>query len=399
LPNVLNFALWKKKKGETEYGLGWFPLGGYVNIAGMIDETSDANKLAAEPQPWEFRSKPAWQRLIVMLGGIIVNVILGVLIFWMITYQKGNSYLTKNEVNKLGIVAYEPAQAIGLRTGDKILNISGKDFEDFNDVRKEVILNENMYYTVQRGDSVFRVNVPNDMIDKVIKDDNAVPFIEPIYPFSIERIASPSPAEKAGLKAGDKIVSFNGKSINYYHEYRENAELNKNKQVVLEIEREGKKLSVKPTLEDGILGFGPKLLLNENHQDYSLGEAFVVGSQDAFNVIWTNIQGFKKIFKGQVSAGKALSGPIGIARNMYGGVWDWGRFWLITGMLSMALAFMNLLPIPALDGGHAVVLLYEMISGKKPSDKFLERTQQVGMAILLTLMVYVLFNDAIKAIF
>lgn len=401
MPNILNFALWKTKKGDTEYGLGWFPMGGYVDIEGMIDETKDASQLATEPQPYEFRAKPAWQRLIVMLGGIIINVITGVAIFWALTYQTGYTFVSKNEVNKLGIVAYPLAEEMGLKTGDKIIDISGKDFNDFNDIRSsEVMLGENNYYTVLRGTEKIEVPIPNDLVNSISEDDYDGKFIEPIQTFAVAAIAPDSPAEAVGLQENDKIVALNGKSVQFYHEFVQLANQNASKKVQLDVVRGADTLQLAPTLtEEGKLGFNASFNLAFEHIDYTIGQAFVEGSGRAFGVITDNIKGFKKIFSGEVSAGKAMSGPIGIARKMYGGVWDWSRFWMITGILSMALAFMNLLPIPALDGGHAVLLIYEMISGKKPSEKFMERTQQAGTFILLALLILIMFNDAIKAIF
>lgn len=401
MPNVLNFALWKKKKGDTEYGLGWFPMGGYVDIEGMIDETKDASQLASTPQPYEFRAKPAWQRLIVMLGGIIINVITGVVIFWILTFQSGYTYLSKDEVNKLGIVAYPIAEQIGLKTGDKILNITGKDFTDFNDIRSsDVMLGENNYYTVERAGKTVEVPIPNDLVNTLSEDEYDGKFIEPIQEFYVANVAPDSPASEVGLQEKDQIIGFNNQPIRYYHEFVQNANTQGGKKVSLQVLRGKDTLNVQPVLTpEGKLGFNAGFNMQFEHLDYSLGESFVEGSGRAFGVITDNIKGFKKIFSGQVDAGKAMSGPIGIARKMYGGVWDLGRFWMITGILSMALAFMNLLPIPALDGGHAVLLIYEMVSGRKPSEKFMERTQQVGTLILLTLLVVIMFNDAIKAIF
>ncbi|WP_304237644.1 RIP metalloprotease RseP [Jiulongibacter sediminis] len=400
MPNVLNFALWKKKKGDTEYGLGWFPMGGYVDIEGMIDETKDASKLASEPQPYEFRAKPAWQRLLVMLGGIIVNIILGVLIFWGITYKNGDNFLSMEEVNKRGIVAYPVAQEVGLKTGDKIINVSGKSIKEFSDVMgSDVILGENVYFTVERDGQTIEIPIPNDIYEK-LSDEDSEGFIDALHPFAIGEVSPDTPAEGVGLEADDRIISMNETPITYYHEFVDMAHKNAGKEVTLGVLRGSDTLNVSPTLsEDGKLGFIANPDLNYEHIDLSLGEAFVVGSGRAFSVITDNIKGFKKIFTGQVSAGKAIAGPVGIARRFYGGVWDWGRFMLITGMLSMALAFMNLLPIPALDGGHALILLYEMITGRQPSEKFMERTQQVGMIILLSLLAYIMFNDVIQAMF
>jgi regulator of sigma E protease len=400
MPNVLNFALWKKKKGDTEYGIGWFPMGGYVDIEGMIDETKDASKLASEPQPYEFRSKPAWQRLLVMLGGVIVNLILGVLIFWAVTYNAGDNFLSMKEVNKLGIVAHPIAEEIGLKTGDKIVNVSGKDIENFSDLlSSNVILGENVYFTVIRDGKTIEIPIPNDLYEK-LSDEESEGFIDALQTFSVGEVVPDTPAEEVGLAAGDRIVKFNGEEIQYYHQFTTLASKNLDKEVELSIKRNSDTLIVKPTLsETGKLGFQSLPDLNYEHKDLSVGAAFVMGSSRAFSVITDNIKGFKKIFSGQVSAGKALAGPVGIARRFYGGVWDWARFWMITGMLSMALAFMNLLPIPALDGGHALLLLYEMISGRTPSVKFMERTQQVGMVILLGLLAWIMFNDTMQALF
>ncbi|MCU0341229.1 MAG: RIP metalloprotease RseP, partial [Spirosomaceae bacterium] len=345
-------------------------------------------------EPWEFRAKPAWQRLIVMLGGIIVNVITGVLIFIAMSYYNGYDYLSSKEV-KYGIVAHKLGQEIGLRTGDKIVAINGKPFEDFADTRK-VFLESNSYYTVERNGKQEFVYVPNNFIEKISDKKNAGEFIDPIYPFKVLELTPGMPAAKAGLKAGDKIVKANDQPIQFYHEIREFLDKNKNQKVTLGIERNGQMLALPVNVgEDGKIGFYPDLLLKTTHVDYSFGEAIAVGTNRAFSVVGDNIRGFGKIFRGEVSASKALSGPIGIAQ-MFGGVWDWGRFWFLTGLLSMVLAFMNILPIPALDGGHSVLLIYEMVTGHKPSDKFLEAAQKVGMVILLGLMVFAFGNDIFK---
>ena len=225
LPNVLNFALWKKKKGDTEYGLGWFPLGGYVDIAGMIDETKDASQLSAVPEPYEFRSKPAWQRLFVMLGGIIVNVILGVLIFWGVKFVWGDEYYSKSEVNKAGIYAYPLAQEIGLKSGDKILKVNNTDYDDFGEVRA-ALMQENTEFTVERAGEIKQIPVPNDLIDKVA---TKVPFIEPIMPFKVGEVTKDSPAEKAGLKEGDKIVKIDSTPVAYFQQFQTELEKFKNK--------------------------------------------------------------------------------------------------------------------------------------------------------------------------
>lgn len=415
IPSILNFALFKKKIGDTEYGLGWFPLGGYVSIAGMIDETQDASNLAKEPEPWEFRAKPAYQRLIVMLGGVIVNVITGIVIFIFLTYSNGNNFISKAELNKNGIVALELAQQIGLKTGDRIIQVNGADFNSLTDLRSsEVLLGDNSSYTIQRGNQTIEIKIPSNFIEKL--SDKKAGFIEPMAKFKVAEVTSPNPptafdkllgkksdemlpALSAGLKEGDYITAVNTKPITFYHEVKEALKMEAGKPIRLGIVRNGKADTLQMTVtQGGQIGFFPELLIKVSHQEYGFLEASGIGTSRAFSVVTDNVRGFKKIASGDVSASKALSGPIGIAQ-MFGGVWDWTRFWMLTGLLSMALAFMNILPIPALDGGHAVFLLYEMITGKSASDKVLERAQQAGMMILLALMAYTFGNDIFKALF
>jgi len=415
VPTVLNFALFKKKVGDTEYGLGWFPLGGYVSIAGMIDETQDAETLAKDPEPWEFRAKPAYQRLIVMLGGVIVNVITGVVIFICLTYSNGNNFISKEELNKNGIVALDLAKQIGLKTGDRIIQVNGADYHSLSDLRSsDVLLGENSSYTVLRGNQQIEIKIPSNFIEKL--NDKKAGFIEPIAAFKVAEVATPNPpssldklfgkkseemlpAFAAGLKVGDQITAVNGNPIQFYHEMKEIVQKEAGRPIRVAILRGNQPDTLDMVVsKSGQIGFFPELLIKVSHQEYSLGESMGIGTSRAFSVITDNIRGFKKIATGDVSASKALSGPIGIAQ-MFGGVWDWTRFWMLTGLLSMALAFMNILPIPALDGGHAVFLIYEMITGKPASIKVLERAQQVGMLILLALMAYTFGNDIFKAFF
>ena len=392
LSNVLNFSLFKKKVGETEYGLGWFPLGGYVDIAGMIDETKDASQLSSEPQPWEFRSKPAWQRLLVMLGGIIVNIILGMIIFSAVKYTWGDVDYSKDVINKAGIYTYPMAESIGLKTGDKIIAINGKDYQYYSNIL-ESLISENTTFTVQRDSEQIEIPVPNELIDELASKQN---FIAPLFEFTVGAVSKGSPAEKSGLRAGDKIVSMNGEPVDYYQLFSPKIRENAGKKIELGLERDGKLLTIQPTVsEDSIIGFNPSPALEVTKSKYGLGQAIIKGSKEALSIIPQQINGFARIFKGHISPKNALSGPVAIA-SMFSPKWDWEIFWKLTGMISMALAFINALPIPALDGGHVIMLLYEMISGRKPSEKFLERAQQVGTFILLALMIYVLFNDTLK---
>lgn len=392
--------IWSIQKGETEYGIGAIPLGGFVKISGMIDESMDTDAMNKDPQPWEFRSKPAWQRLIVMLGGIIVNVIVGVIIFIVIAYNEGEKILSKEEVNKYGIIAGDLAQQIGLRTGDKIIKINGKSFSDFNEViSSDVFLGSNSSYTVDRNGEEIDIDIPNNFIEKLSDPEEKGNFIRPAMPFKIGELSPGAPAQKAGLKVGDKIVSINSAPIRFYTELQAQLPPLKGQVAKIGIDRAGQQQIIDVKVSDeGTIGIGAENLLVFTTINYTLGQAMQEGTKNAFAVVFNNIKGFGKIFRGEVSASKALSGPIGIAR-MFGGVWDWARFWQLTGLLSMVLAFMNALPIPALDGGHAVILSYEIISGRKPSDTFLENAQKVGMVLLLGLMAFAIFNDVWKAVF
>ncbi|OWP63399.1 RIP metalloprotease RseP [Hymenobacter amundsenii] len=397
LPGVMNFALFKKKIGETEYGLGWFPLGGYVAIHGMVDETQDAESLAAEPLPNEFRSKPAWQRLIVMLGGIIMNVITGIVIFTLLTFSYGQSYLPASEV-RYGIVPNELGKEMGFREGDKIVKINGRPFQDFSDVYSpDVILGSNAYYTVDRAGQLVDVPVPTNFMDR-LADEGEQRFVQPLDPFVVDQVVAGSPASKAGLQPNDRILTVGQESIRFFPELQKALKAHAGKPVAVKVERASQPVTLQVKVDDdGKIGFLPKSLLKFETREYGLMEAVPLGTKQAFGVVTTQMKAFAKIFRGEASFRKSVGGPIEIAQQ-YGGKWDWLRFWTLTGLLSMVLAFMNLLPIPALDGGHVVFLLYEMISGRKPSDAFMENAQKVGMMIILGLMAFTLIiNPLIKA--
>lgn len=389
--------IWGKQIGETEYSIGMIPLGGFVKISGMIDESLDTKNLSAEPEPWEFRAKPAWQRLIVMMGGIIVNVITGIIVFILLTYSQGETYISKDEVNKYGIVAYELGQEIGFQTGDRIVSVNGQDFTKLSDlISGDVILSDDSYYIVDRGGEEVKINLPSDFVDKVADREKRAFFIDVRRPFVIGEVAEGTPAYDARLQIGDKFLAINGQPIQFYDEFKSAVEANAGKEITTKIERDGKEVEVKMTVSsEGTLGFYSRDLVERSSVSYSFGESISLGTAQAFNVVWFNIKGFGKMFSGDVSPTKSLSGPIGIAK-FFGGTWDWVNFWQITGLLSMVLAFMNFLPIPALDGGHVMFLSWEIISGRKPSDKFLENAQKVGMILLLGIMTFAIFNDIIK---
>jgi regulator of sigma E protease len=403
-PKIMGF-----RYGETEYNLGAIPLGGFVKISGMVDESLDTEKLSEEPKEWEFRAKPAWQRLIVMMGGIIVNVVTGIIIFILLTYSYGDTYRPREEVIKYGIVAHELGQDIGLQTGDKILEVNGSEYQSFSDlVGPDVLLEDSSYYTVDRNGEIVKVPIPGDLLDKLSDREAAANFIEPRIPYEVFEVVKGSNAEDAGLQAGDQIVSVNGEQVTYFDELQSILQEKAGETVDLSIIRKegdgventmGQPMTLTAQVtEDGTIGFRPRSLMNIAYKEYTFAEAVPKGTDEAFNVVWVNIKALGKIFSGEVSASKSLSGPIGIAQ-IFGGTWDWQRFWRITGLLSMVLAFMNFLPIPALDGGHVAFLSYEIISGNRPSDKFLEGAQKVGMVILLSLMTFAIFNDIFKVIF
>lgn len=385
--------------GGTEYSIGAIPLGGFVKISGMIDESMDTEHLKAEPEPYEFRAKPAWQRLIVMMGGIIVNVITGIVIFVALNYFNGETYLSRDEANKYGIIAYELGQEIGFETGDKILKINGKDFERFNEVKSpDVIMEEGSAYTVERAGEILTIKIPYGFLDKLSDKDMAGRFIDYRMPFEVGRIEKGTGADVGGLKEGDRFVTINGQPAAYFAEFKEVVAAHSNDTVLALVERKGSASTLElnlPVSEEGTVGFVSIPTANVSHREFTLVESVTEGTAEAFGVVWLNLRAFGKIFKGEVSASKAVSGPIGIAQ-MFGGTWQWTKFWHLVGLLSMVLAFMNFLPIPALDGGHVVFLTYEIVSGRKPSDKFLENAQKVGMVLLLGLMGFAIFNDILK---
>ncbi len=406
-PKIVGF-----KHKETEYSIGALPLGGFVKISGMIDESLDTEQMAAEPQPWEFRAKPAWQRLIVMMGGIIVNVVLGIIIFVVLAYQNGDAYIPREVAIKNGIVAYEYGEQIGLQTGDKILKVNGKEYQRFSEAVRgaDILLGDNSYYTVERDGKIMDIPIPADLMEVFADMEEENLFISLRTPFVVERVVEGSAAEEAGLQPGDRIVAVNGQEVTFFDEFE--AQLNKNagKEVRLGVVRnaqdqpeqtgitgEPATLSAKVG-EDGKLGFAYRPIVDVEEEKYGFGESVVKGTEKAFESVWLNIRGFGKIFSGDVNVSKSVKGPIGI-REIYGGTWDWQRFWGITGLLSMWLAFVNFLPIPALDGGHVMFLTYEMVSGSAPSDKFLEVAQKAGMIIIFAIMGLVIFNDLFNLFF
>jgi len=404
MANVLNFSLFKFKKGDTEYGIGWFPLGGYVKIAGMVDESMDKEAMKAPAQEWEFRSKKPWQRLIVMLGGIIVNVVVGMLIFIGLTWFIGDQYIPMKYVNEHGgVESLELAQELGIQTGDQILKVNDKDLVNFDDITKPaVLLAENSHYTVLRNGQEVEIPIPSNFIEKFNSRDAISKFVLPRLAPVVNEIREGSVAQRAGLQKDDRLVEINGKSVKYFDEVVHEIKSFSGDSLQFAVQRGDAVIQHKSYFKgETALGFYiNRILIPESElikTDYSLGQSLLLGPQRAFGVIAVQLKAFKKIFSGDISIRKSLSGPVGMAQA-FGVTWDWERFWRMTGLLSMVLAFMNLLPIPGLDGGYVVFLLYEMVSGREPNEKVFETALKIGMAILLVLMVFVFYNDIAKAI-
>ncbi len=380
--------------GETEYALGTVPLGGAVSIAGMVDESLLTKNVPTAPQPWEFRAKPAWQRLLVMLGGIIVNIVTGILIYTLITFSVGDTYLSKDAVNEHGVVPNALGRSLGFQEGDQIVNISGQDFERFNDVfSPHTLLSSGGYYTVCRGDREVQIDIPANLVEKLAGQSR---FVEPRIPFVVGEVLPEGGAAQAGLQAGDCITAVAGTPTPYFHQLRDALVAHKGQKITLTYARAQATYTTQASLDAaGRLGFLTTPLLAYQKKDYHLWQAISLGTHRALDVIRVNLIGLKKIFTGEVSASKSISGPIGIAQ-VFGHQFSWLNFWQIVGFLSIILAFTNLLPIPMLDGGHTVLILYEMITGRRVSDRFMIATQRVGRVILYFLIGYAITNDIYK---
>ncbi|HCN83546.1 MAG TPA: RIP metalloprotease RseP [Sphingobacteriaceae bacterium] len=379
-----------------EYGIGWLPLGGYVKIAGMIDESMDTEQLSGPPQPWEFRSKPAWQRLIVMLGGVTVNIILGFFIFWMLTFANGETLIPNDQLTG-GVSPGIVGKKIGLQAGDHILSLNGQKVKYFDEILSSKIFFSSTELTVERNGQTESIKIPSNAIE-LVSDYGLSEFVTPRTPMStIDSVFGG--AKQVGVQKGDKLLTVNNKPITYHDELQKELQNYKGKQVDITIARQGDTIAMKPVINSsGMMGLSASSLAVPIEQiDYSLAAALPIGVAKAWSFFTDNAKGLGKVVSGQVKANKAFAGPVGIAR-MFGATVHWVKFWSLVGLLSMALAFMNLLPIPALDGGHSVFLIVEMIKGKPLSDKFMERAQIVGFCILVALMVFILGNDILKAV-
>ena len=390
------FKLFKFKKGDTEYGIGWLPLGGYVKIAGMVDESMDTEQLKSPPQNWEFRSKPAWQRLIVMIGGVTVNFLLGFLIFVLATWYYGDSRIPLSKI-KYGIHAQEVGRNIGLQDGDVVTGVNGVKAVYLDEIKKpSVFLNSGNYYDVVRNGENIRLILPDDIIDQISDKKNAIFDLR--MPCVVDSTSKGGAAAKAGLLKNDRIISLNDTATEWYHTFKERIVYYSGKNTNIAVLRNGDTLKFPVEVsKDGTLGFFQQAYLQNEveHFSYSFAESVPVGTGKAYEALSDNITGLKKLVSGKIDPRKSVQGPIGIA-TMFGANWEWERFWALTGLLSLILAFMNLLPIPALDGGHVVFLLVEMVIRRPLSEKFMQVMQVIGMVLLLGLMVFAFGNDIYK---
>lgn len=390
------FSIFKKQIGETEYGLGWLPLGGYVKISGMIDESMDKEQMKLPPQPHEFRSKPTWQRLLIMIGGVLVNFVLALFIYSAILYTWGDQFLPTKNV-KDGIMVDSLAYSIGLRSGDKIISIDNKEVEDFYQIVPTIVLNNAKTIQVERNSEVREIPIPETLIPRLLKSTD---FMEVRFPFYIAGFSKDSKAEEAGMKVGDQIIGLNESSIKFFDEFKDSLAKYKSQQVKVTLLRETDTVFVTADVpETGLLGVAPDGTLTKffelEKNEYSFFASIPAGINKGIATFSSYLKQLKLIFSPKTEAYKSLGGFITIG-NIFPGTWDWRAFWNLTAFLSIILAIMNILPIPALDGGHVMFLLYEMITGRKPSDKVLEYAQVTGMIILLALLIYANGNDIIR---
>ncbi len=392
------FSLFKYKKGETEYGIGWLPLGGYVKISGMIDESMDKEQMKLPPQPYEFRSKPAWQRLLIMIGGVTVNFLLAIFIYWMLLYAYGKQYIPLSSA-KYGLYYNETAHELGLKDGDLVLKADNYTIEDPRDISKYIAIYNVKTLTVKRGDSTLVIDVPSTFNQQIIKN-GIKGFADFQIPVVVDSVIPNENAFVSGMLKGDSFISINNKPASFSHQFGPLLEENKGKEVTITVKRDTSIVNLVCKVSDqGKIGIAKRnafLFFEVKTITYSFWEALPAGISDGYSILESYVKGLSKIF---TKEGVKQLGGFGAIGGLFPSSWDWVAFWNLTAFLSVILAFMNILPIPALDGGHVIFLLYEMITGRKPSDKFLEYAQMAGMLLLLTLLVYANGNDIYRYFF
>ena len=392
----VKFALYQKKIGETTYGIGWLPLGGYVKISGMIDESMDTEQMKQPAQPWEFRSKPAWQRLIVMLGGVTVNLILGFLIYIMILFVWGKNTLY-TEALPLGLDPSPIAQEIGFQPGDQLISVDGETLDNVLEINKYLFLRSVESVTVAHSDgSTEQLAIPENFGKRMFESGELIPF-SPVLPAVLDSVVPNSPAAGAGLLPNDKLLSINGKSIEIWGDFKR--EMTEESQIItLVYERQSSRDTLQiTTATDGTLGVFPQLpQVAFTNEKLSVGESISEGISYGYWTLHDYVAQFQYIF---TKKGASQLGGFGAIGNMFPSTWNWKGFWASTALISIILAFMNVLPIPALDGGHVMFLIYEILTGRKPNDKFMEYAQMFGFFLLMALVLYANGNDLYRLIF
>ncbi|MGB0395510.1 MAG: RIP metalloprotease RseP [Flavobacteriaceae bacterium] len=389
----VKFALFKKKFGDTVYGIGWLPLGGYVKISGMIDESMDKEQMQQPPQPWEFRTKPAWQRLIIMLGGVTVNLVLGFLIYMMILFVWGKNTLP-NSAMPLGLGVSPLAKEIGFEKGDQILSVDGKPLEVALDINKMLLIRSVQEVQVERANgNKVNIPIPENIGDRMFTSGQ-MSILYPRNPAEIDSFWTERGAYSAGMKPGDKIVAANDVLIEDWGDLRAFNGDKANQTVQYVIERNQTRDTLNVVLDaEGKMGVIPRNSINISQVDLSLAESITEGFSYGYWTLYDYVAQFKYVF---TKKGASQLGGFGAIGSLFPASWDWRAFWASTAFISIILAFMNLLPIPALDGGHVMFLLYEMVSGRKPNDKFMEYAQMVGFFLLLALVIYANGNDLFR---
>jgi regulator of sigma E protease len=396
------FSVVKKKIGDTVYGIGWLPLGGYVKISGMIDESMDKDAMKLPPQPWEFRSKKPWQRLIIMIGGVTVNLILGFFLFAMILWHWGEEYLPAKNAT-YGVYVDSLGKSIGLRDGDKIIAVNGKEVENFSRLSTDIILNEAQTLQIIRAGQNMDIPIPEGTISQLIKRKGD-PLAYPKFPAVVDSVMKDAKFTSGSLQKDDHIVALNGMPVGSFFELSDLKRNMKNQEVTLTVIRNKADTALVKVKLDGNASIGfffrqPQKFLNFAVKKYTFFQSLPAGVAKGWSMLVMNVQNFKLLFTSkEVKASESLGSFLTIG-NMFGAEWDWERFWSMTALLSIVLAFMNILPIPALDGGHVLFTLYEIITGRKPSDKFMEYAQMAGMILLLGVMAYALGLDFWRYLF
>ncbi|MBK9107269.1 MAG: RIP metalloprotease RseP [Saprospiraceae bacterium] len=397
------FSIFKKKIGDTEWGLGWLPLGGYVKISGMVDESFDMNQLQSDPQPWEFRSKPAWQRLIIMVGGVTVNFAFGFFIFSMLLWKNGQTYLLNSEL-KYGIAVDSLAYNMGLRDGDQLLKVGDLPLQKFDKAKivKTLVLEKNNAVELIRDGEKMNLQINQEVISQLTKPElKNIDFITPRVPAKVRELMKNSDAEKAGILEGDRFLSLNDQSALYLHEIHRIINKQANKTFELKLLRNSDTIQIPVTTdENGIVGvFWQPIdsFMKFETETFGFFAAIPKGIQTGCDLLTSQLKAFSKMFSGEIKAKDSLGG-FGSITNMFPASWDWDAFWRMTAVLSIILGFMNLLPIPALDGGYVVFLLIEVVTGKKVPDKVVEKATFIGFILLMALMLYANGLDVLRGL-